>query len=453
MIDRVHGVKTGDVALQVQADVLQPHALTPLAGMRDLLPPESHARRKVSEALQRLFDGYGYDLITTPLFERVEVFERGLTLDPRDLLRFVEPDGGEVAALRPDITPQIARVVATRLSDFPPPFRLRYEGTVIRRRRGRARRQRQIAQVGVELIGISGAEADVEVIRLIADACTAAGLTDFRLELSDVGVGRTLLREQSEQLLALASDSLARKDEAQLERVLRDAGVPADASARIRALAHLHGGLEVLDEAERVLQGSAAAPHVASLREVARQLVALGYESKLGVDLGEIRGAAYYTGVSFGVFARGPGEAIASGGRYDALLGQYGAELPATGAGIDIENLLAALDHAGFSWRERDAVRFVVAGGSSSELDALARQVRANGFAAATLPRDGDLARARDYARAWAYDVVLWSGPGQRSALRVRDAQTRALGGPQEIDFRALASWARDPETLAALKE
>ena len=433
------------------ASLDHPAALTPLAGMRDLLPPESHARRKVSEQLQGVFESYGYDLLTTPLFERVEVFERGLSLDPRDLLRFVEPDGGEVAALRPDITPQIARVVSTRLSDYPPPFRLRYEGTVIRRRRGRARRQRQIAQVGVELVGISGAEGDVEVIRLIADACMAAGLSTFRLELSDVGVGRTLLREQSPGLLALAAESLARKDEAQLETILVAAGVAPAARARITALAHLHGGLEVLDEAERIVHGTAAAPHVESLREVARQLVALGLGPKLGVDLGEIRGFAYYTGVSFALFAHGPGEAIASGGRYDDLLAQYGAPQPATGAGIDIENLLSALDFAGLRWRERDVSRFVVAGAPRERVEALAASVRQAGRAAATLGAL-DVEQARAYARSWAYDIALVYAADTLLAVRSRDGKTRELRNelfPQ--DFHALASWARDTEATEQL--
>lgn len=419
--------------------------------MRDLLPPESHARRKVSEQIQGAFDSYGYDLVTTPLFERVEVFERGLTLDPRDLLRFVEPDGGEVAALRPDITPQIARVVATRMRDFPAPFRLRYEGTVIRRRRGRARKQRQIAQVGIELIGLSGAEADVEVIRLIAEAIQATGLRAFRIELSDVGVGRTLLRDQSPDLVALAAESLSRKDELQLEKVLAQAGVPLAARTRIAALAHLHGGLEVLDEAEQIVRGTDAAQHVQNLRDVAQGLVACGLGTHLGVDLGELRNAAYYTGVSFTLFAKGPGEAIASGGRYDQLLAQYGAPLPATGAGIDIENLLSALDSAGLAWRQRDAVRFVVAGDDRARVESLARSIRKAGISAASFPH-ADAREARAYARAWAYDAVLLvsdaaHAAGPLVALRSSDGDTRELASElASFDIDALSSWARDTQ-------
>src|SRR6202008_3710748 len=85
-----------------------------------------------------------------------------------------------------------------------------------------------------------------------------------------------------------------------------------------------------------------------------------GLGSRLGVDLGEIRGAAYYTGVSFALYASGPGEAVASGGRSDQLLERYGRPQPATGAGIDLENLLWALDNAGHAWRERGGVRFLV---------------------------------------------------------------------------------------------
>ena len=361
-------------------------------------------------------------------------------------MRFVEPDGGEVAALRPDITPQIARVVATRLADYPPPFRLRYEGTVIRRRRGRARRQRQIAQVGVELIGIPGIEADVEVIRLMAEACSAAGLAEYRLELSDVGVARSLLREQGSDLLESAAQALARKDDRTLDEVLSRAGLAAKERTRIVALAHLHGEVDLLDEAERIVRGTDAEPHVANLRAVANQLLAEGFGPRLGIDLGEIRGAGYYTGVSFALFAPGPGESIASGGRYDQLLGKYGAPQPATGAGIDIENLLSALDAAGFSWRERDGVRFLIAGDDAKRVEELAKTIRNVGIPAATFTQLSE-AQADAYARAWGYDAALLvSSAG--IVLRRSDGTTRELARELAAnDFDALATWARSPSS------
>jgi ATP phosphoribosyltransferase regulatory subunit len=416
--------------------------LVPPLGMRDLLPPESRARRRVSELLQAVFDRYGYELVTTPLFEHVEVFERGLTLDPRDLLRFVEPDTGEISALRPDMTPQIARVVSTRLAEYPPPWRLRYEGTVIRRRRGRARRQRQIAQVGIELIGQGGANADLEVIRLITEAVQSAGLASFQLELSEVGVGRALLGQHGPEVLEMAAEPLARKDEAQLKDALSRGGVSGELQARFLELAHMHGDVSVLKEAQKLVKGTPAAAHLASLSEVVEKLVALGMDSQLGVDLGEIRGAAYYTGVSFALFAEGPGEAVASGGRYDTLLGRYGRPQPATGAAIDLENLLWALDHAGLAWRERAAVRLVVAGSDAARVSGMAEAVRAQGVPAATLDH-ASLDQASDYARAWSYDAALLVGATEALARRADGAEHKLPSTAGLSDIAALLSWLR----------
>src|SRR5258707_6160926 len=161
------------------------------AGMRDLLPPEALRRRRLSWRLLDHFALYGYELVTPPAFELADVLERGLgTLDPRDVLRFVEPESGEVAALRPDVTPQIARMAATRLADRPPPMRLCYEGTVLRRRQERARKHRQIPQAGVELLGGGGPEGDIELMEVAAGAARAAGLADFVLDLGHADIAR-----------------------------------------------------------------------------------------------------------------------------------------------------------------------------------------------------------------------------------------------------------------------
>src|SRR5215471_10292451 len=101
--------------------------------MRDLLPEEARSRRAIARRALERFALYGYSVVTPPAFEFADVLERGLgTLDPADVLRFVEPESGEVAALRPDVTPQIARMIATRLADRPVPMALCYEGTVLR---------------------------------------------------------------------------------------------------------------------------------------------------------------------------------------------------------------------------------------------------------------------------------------------------------------------------------
>src|SRR5689334_21005339 len=100
--------------------------------MRDLLPADARARASLSRRLMQSFELYGYERVTLPVFEYADVLERGLgSLDPNEVLRFVEPESGEVVALRPDMTPQVARLLATRLVEAPAPARLCYEGSVL----------------------------------------------------------------------------------------------------------------------------------------------------------------------------------------------------------------------------------------------------------------------------------------------------------------------------------
>ncbi len=407
--------------------------LAPPGGMRDLLPPDAAARAWLGGHLTALFGAWGYDLVTTPPFEHAEVIERGLeTVDRRDLLRFVEPQTGEVALLRPDITPQIARIVATQLADRPPPFRLCYSGSVIRQRRGRARTQRQIAQAGVEHIGGAGEDADAEVIALAAHALEAAGLSDFRIELHLVSLPRAALAEVPEPARAAAEAALSRKDAVELSRVLDAAGVPAPARRRLAGAVELYGDTSVLSEAAKVF-GRAAGEPLAVLGAVAARLEDRGLGSRLALDLGEVRDNAYYTGVSFTLLAPGPGEPLGSGGRYDGLLARFGADAPATGFGLDLSNLEWALAAAGRPVRAPRAVRVVVCGPAREQAAASLREA---GMTAAVLA-DESVERALDYARAWGYDAAVVCRQGRAEAHRLADGERR------ELDLGALGSLAR----------
>src|SRR5580693_3440326 len=191
------------------------------AGMRDLLPEEAAMRRSLARSVLDCFALHGYALVTPPVFEFAEVLERGLgALDPADVLRFVEPESGEVAALRPDMTPQIARMVATRLGREPRPIRLCYEGTIVRRRQGRARRHRQVPQAGVELYGAPGAEGDLEALELCASVVADLGLSSAVIDLGHASIARALLEPLPSPLAAEVSDALGQKDGARVERLL-----------------------------------------------------------------------------------------------------------------------------------------------------------------------------------------------------------------------------------------
>ncbi|MFW6066860.1 MAG: ATP phosphoribosyltransferase regulatory subunit [Myxococcota bacterium] len=420
--------------------------LAPPVGMGDLVQPEATHRRALGDRLVSTFGLYGYDLVATPFFEHAEVLERGLEqMDRRDLLRFVEPETGEVALLRPDITPQIARIIATRLHDRPPPWRLCYEGHVIRRQRGRARQQRQIAQAGVECVGLAGPEADVEVIALAARACEAVGLHDYRVELGQVRIGRAALDDVPEAARASAADALVHKDVAALESLLREVNVPARERRRLTALADLYGDLEVLPRARRLLRGSAAGRALDELEDVAVRLADRGLSAALVLDLGELRGQAYYTGVSFTLLAEGPGQPVGGGGRYDHLLGRFGPDAPATGFALDLGNLTWALARAGVPFAGSSRPRVVLA---TDAADELAEALRARGAVVAELGKRRR-AEALAFARAWGYDALLVRSGGGLRAHRVDDGAARTVDLAATDRLDALLAWMRASDANA----
>ncbi|MDH5494062.1 MAG: ATP phosphoribosyltransferase regulatory subunit, partial [Myxococcales bacterium] len=344
------------------------------------------------------------------------------------------------ALLRPDITPQIARIHATRLADRPGPSRLYYEGVVMRRSRRRARRERQIHQAGIEHIGTPGPEADAEIIEVAAHACRQAGLSDFRIELGQVGLGRAALKALPADARAEASAAMLCKDGARLEISLKAAGLPAAARRSILGLLELYGGEEVLGLARRQLRGSEASAALDRLEAVVERVHDL-LGAQLRIDLGELRHQAYYTGVSFTILAPGPGEPVGAGGRYDDLVGRFGAPAPATGMALDLDHLIKALTKAGDGLELEDAMRILVAG-SDPESDRFAEQLREADRVAGRF-FGSRRAEALAYARAWGYPLLVMPGARRWRALRVADETTLELGERPLEELLALSDGAR----------
>ena len=234
--------------------------------------------------------------------------------------------------------------------------------------------------------------------------------------------------------------ALGQKDGALLERLLGELRVPAKTRRALLALPEFYGApSEVLRRARRRFGAPVKAPldRLAAILD-AFDLGALGDEATLGLDLGEVRGHAYYSGVSFQLLASGPGEPIGGGGRYDELIGRFGAAQPATGFGLSLHRLYRAMVEAGITPAGSAPLR-LVASMRSPMLDAL----RDAGAQVALKPSTGRGAAqsALAFAQAWNYDAVL-SAAGR---LRRLDGATRSL--PEEIDAAALQSlcaWARE---------
>lgn len=387
--------------------------------MRDLLPEEAEEQGALASKVQSTFQLFGYQPVILPAFEYAEVLERGLGgIEPTSILRFVEPETGEVVALRPDMTPQVARLVSTRLSDRPGPWRLCYRGSVLRRQHERARHDQQVLQAGVELVGAEGGEADLEVIRAASTAVRDTGLQHFVLDLGHGALASSLLSTLDVERRQPLLEALSLKDRAELIRRAADAGLPQDRAEPLAALVGLQGGLDVFDEARQRLAGTPALAHAEELERLARAVVDLNLVPQIIVDLGETRAVAYYTGPMFQILAEGPGQAVASGGRYDALYGMFGPDRPAAGAAIHVDHLRWALGKPVTG----NEPRVLVCGGPQAVLDTL----RDQGIRAAYVTLESPI----DYARAWRYSHLvrpLQDGSGLAVSL-VESAGEKSLG-------------------------
>lgn len=316
-------------------------------GVADLFFEPAERKLALEGALRDLFARWGFRPVIPPTFEYADTLaaEVGMRM-AEEMYRFFDRDG-RALALRPDLTIPTARIAGVKLYDQPLPLRFFYVGNVFRYEEPRAGQQREFTQAGVELIGAPGPAADAEVIALLVDALRQAGLEDFRVTLGQIAFVRGALEgfSLSDGDLAQLHAAIDRKSEEGLAAVLsRLEGDPRAARA-LSALSSLVGGEEVLAEAEAFAWNEGMRGALAHLREVWRRLEQFGVASHVVIDLGQVRGMAYYTGVLFEAFAPGIGFPIASGGRYDRLIARFGADLPAVGCAIVVDRLLAAQDH------------------------------------------------------------------------------------------------------------
>ena len=305
---------------------------------------EARLRRDIERRVATVFTGWSYEEIVLPLFDFDDVFTRGRGHDRaarRGIYRFVGRDG-EVLALRPDFTALVAKVVVSRLGARELPLRLFYSGDVLRYQPPRAGQQEELFQIGLEHFG-GGEQADVEVLLVAIEAMSSVGLDDALVTLGHIGIALSLLRSvsASESEKRDALEAMRHHDRDALKDIL---GAPRAES--LSELIGLSGGSEVIAEA-KLLLGEESSEALGRLGRLAAGLEALGLGSSFRLDLGEVRGFDYYTGLVFEIHASGAPRELGGGGRYDSLLGRFGRELPAVGFYLSLDRLAELLEKKG----------------------------------------------------------------------------------------------------------
>lgn len=444
--------QAGRAAIEVEEEPFSPVArgLGLPIGMRDALQEEISEERALGRAVSRTFALYGYEEVGLPAFEYLDVISRGLGhVGPELLLRFVEPETGHIVALRPDMTPQVARLIASRWPDAPRPLRLSYLGNVLRRRPERARHDIEVVQCGIELVGDEGLEADLEVISATLGAVRAAGLKDFVVDLAHGGIAHGLLSGVSGELRAALLADLARKDQSRVASRAERGGLERELVRTLAALPELQGGVEVIERA-RALPGFAPAlPFVLELSRLGERVARAEDGPRVVFDLGETRPVPYYTGMMFQVLAEGPGQAVASGGRYDELYARFGVPRAAAGAAVNIDHLAWAVSLGRKEPLPR--LRVLVFGAAEAPTNDEGQKglatLRAQGIPAAPLFRATSRADALEYARLGNYSFVAEMSGGASVVLYRTSTQAEVARGTfeQVAQFIVARSRAGDP--------
>ncbi|CAH2792577.1 MAG: ATP phosphoribosyltransferase regulatory subunit (EC [uncultured Caballeronia sp.] len=329
----------------------------------DVLPSEAH---KIEELRRRLLDrfrSYGYELVMPPMLEYLEslLTSGGIDLNLRTF-KLVDQLSGRTLGLRADITPQVSRIDA-HLLNRQGVTRLCYAGVVLHTRPRGLHATREQIQIGAEIYGHAGLEADLEIQQLMLDSLHLAGLMKVRLDLCHAGVLAALLELEpvAASLGETLYEALASKDVPRLHELTTHLGqVPREA---LRALPSLYGDASVLQIARGRLP---------NLLVIARALDDLAFlagqveGAELMIDLADLRGYAYYSGVMFSAYVDGVPNAVARGGRYDDVGLAYGRARAATGFSLDLREVarISPVDARGSAilapWKHDEPLRVAI---------------------------------------------------------------------------------------------
>ncbi len=342
-------------------------------GIEEVLPDRAAPMERLRRRLLDVLDRRGFNLVRPPLVEYLDALLTGVGEDlDIQTVKLTDSVSGRLMGVRADHTPQIARIDAHYLR-HEGMSRLCYCGSVFRWSPGAIEATREPLQIGAELYGCPDVDADAEIVEAMIDTVQAAGVPDVHVHLGHVGVYRALIRWAglSEALEADLFDALRRQSRPDVEAIL--SALPGQQAA-FRMLLESRGGPDVIDAARRSFEdvpGVDAA--LSNLTELVERLDRTLSQTRISVDLSDLRGYRYHTGTVFNVYTPGYGRALAQGGRYDEIGRAFGRARSATGFSADLRGLLR-YDSSGIP-----GTAILAPAGGDGDLDAMVRRLRADG--------------------------------------------------------------------------
>ena len=320
-------------------------------GINESLPDDAEKLEALRRQLVDLYATWGYRLVMPPMVEYLESLRAGMGTQ-LDLQTFKITDqlNGRMMGIRADITPQVARMDAHRLSrgvNKAAINRLCYIGTVLRTRSAQQGGSRSPVQVGAELFGHAGIESDFEILSLMLATFHSIDVDNVVLDLGHVGVVSGLAEHVglSQEQRQVYVDMLDRKSIPEIAEWVTANDFSEDDSKMLRELPLLAGTSDVIKTAQNTLKGAGkvvldALKHLQTISDLIHQKYP---DLQLHIDLAEMRGYAYHTGIMYTAYLPGKGESIAHGGRYDGIGEAFGNHRPAIGFSTDLRTLASLI--------------------------------------------------------------------------------------------------------------
>ena len=311
-------------------------------GIHETLPPEALAIELHRQKLLHMFFAWGYDLVDTPLIDFYDSLVTGTGHDLRQkTFSLSDQMSNRLLGIRSDITPQVARIDAHHIT-YDHPVRFCYIGKVLHTRLEDFARSRSPIQIGAEIYGHARYHSDVEIISLMLSTLDMSGIQRITLDLGHIGIFQSLiaqmpLTEPQRDLLLQALEHKAMGDLSELLTAYTNDTVLKN---QILALCELHGGIEVIQQARNLFDQTEISAALEELNQVVLFLQRQYPHLDLFIDLAELRGFTYHTGLVFAAYLPGQGQAVALGGRYNDIGKAFGRPRPATGFSTDLDRLV-----------------------------------------------------------------------------------------------------------------
>ena len=317
-------------------------------GLEDLLPPQA---QKLEFYRRKLVDGFemsGFELVLPPIAEFTDSLLTGTAGHMAvDTCRFTDQESGRMMGVRADMTPQVARIVSNRLKAKSSISRLCYVGEVLKTRNNKAKGSRSPIQVGAELFGHYGVESDIEIIELMLESMQRIALPDIKMSLGHAAIVTELMQivgltdKQAKEFINI----LKRKAIPEYESFVSNLELSTQMKNILDELPSLCGtASDVINQANTLLSGLSEDMDSA-LKQLSTVIdsIKTSFSIPVHLDITEMRGYQYHTGIVFASYSGGTLQPIAKGGRYDNIGSVFGLALPATGFSLDLRSALDLL--------------------------------------------------------------------------------------------------------------